>query len=296
MTDKTDHVAATLNVLRAAHPDDVKRYDTDTLRRHFVMEHVVEPDEIYMTYSLYDRLIYGGVEPVDRPVGLPVPPQLKADYFLERRELGVINIGPGSGYVEVDDTRYQLGSHDAVYVGRGHRQVIFGSDKPDSPAAFFFASAPAHRSYATQVVSITPRQGALQANSFDAGSADECNARKINQLIVSNVLAEGPCQLQMGLTQIKPGSAWNTMPAHTHDRRVEVYFYFDLPGANAVAHFMGEPDQTRVIWMHDRQAVISPEWSIHSGAGTSGYSFIWAMGGENLDYADMDTLSPNQLK
>lgn len=291
-TDSTTKVNC--NVLRAAHPDDVRHYDTELLRRHFVMETVMRPGEVCMTYSLYDRIAYGGIVPVESCIELPNIPQLKADYFLERREIGVVNIGAGVAVVEVDSDRYELHPDEAIYIGRGKRSVTFSSVDSGHPAMLYFASAPAHKAYKTQIVSISGRAGTLSSNSFDAGSQSDCNERRINQLIVNNVLEEGPCQLQMGLTQIKPGSVWNTMPAHTHDRRVEVYMYYDTAGA--VAHFMGEPSQTRVIWMDECQAVMSPEWSIHSGVGTGCYKFIWAMAGENLDYTDMDTISPEELR
>ena len=282
-------------VMRACHPDDVKKYDTDQLRSHFMMPKVMEEDKINLTYSMYDRLIFGGTIPVNKTVVLETIDPLKAEYFLERRELGVINIG-GDGIVSVDGKDYELHFKDALYVGRGNKNVTFRSKNPANPAKFYINSTPAHKEYKTQLITIDGRKGSLKANSFAAGKMEDSNDRVINQLIVANVLQEGPCQLQMGLTELKPGSVWNTMPAHTHDRRVEAYFYFNVPEGNAICHLMGEPQQERLIWMHNEQAVMAPEWSIHAAAGTSNYMFIWGMGGENLDYGDMDKVSYTEMK
>lgn len=281
-------------VMRACHPDDVKHYDTEQLRSHFMMPKVMEENVINLTYSMYDRLIFGGVIPTTE-IELETIDPLKAEYFLERRELGVINIG-GDGIVSVDGKEYELHFKDALYVGRGNKKVTFRSKNPASPAKFYLNSTPAHKTYKTQLVTIDGRKGSIKANVIKAGSMEESNDREINQLIVSNVLQEGPCQLQMGLTELKPGSVWNTMPAHTHDRRVEAYFYFNVPEGNAILHLMGEPREERLIWLHDQQAVMSPEWSIHAAAGTSNYMFIWGMGGENLDYGDMDKIKYLDMK
>ena len=279
----------------ACHPQDVKHYDTDMLRDRFLMEKVMAPDEINVTYSMYDRLIFGGAVPVNKELVLETIDPLKAEYFLERRELGVINIG-GEGIVTVDGKAYTLNFKEALYVGRGNKKVTFKSKDASKPAKFYINSTPAHKAYKTQLITIDGRKGSLKANSFPAGKMEESNDRVINQLIVSNVLEEGPCQLQMGLTELKPGSVWNTMPAHTHSRRVEAYFYFNVPEGNAICHFMGEPQQNRVIWMQTQQAVMSPEWSIHAAAGTSNYMFIWGMGGENLDYGDMDKVTYTEMR
>lgn len=279
----------------ACHPQDVKKYDTDMLRDRFLMEKVMAPDEINVTYSMYDRLIFGGAVPVTKELVLETIDPLKAEYFLERRELGVINIG-GEGIVTVDGKEYTLNFKEALYVGRGNKKVTFKSKDASKPAKFYINSTPAHKAYKTQLITIDGRKGSLKANSFAAGKMEESNDRVINQLIVSNVLEEGPCQLQMGLTELKPGSVWNTMPAHTHSRRVEAYFYFNVPEGNAICHFMGEPQQNRVIWMQNEQAVMSPEWSIHAAAGTSNYMFIWGMGGENLDYGDMDKVTYTEMR
>lgn len=282
-------------IMRAVHPEDFKNYDTSRLRSHFMMPTVMVQDKINLTYSMYDRLIFGGVVPVEKTMALETIDPLKADYFLERRELGVINVG-GPGVVTVDGKAYELNFKDALYVGRGNKEVTFASRDAANPAKFYINSTPAHKAYKTQLVTIDGRKGSIKANSFAAGKMEESNDRVINQLIVSNVLEEGPCQLQMGLTELKPGSVWNTMPAHTHDRRVEAYFYFNVPEGNAICHLMGEPQENRLIWLHNEQAVMSPEWSIHAAAGTSNYMFIWGMGGENLDYGDMDKVTYLEMK
>lgn len=282
-------------IMRACHPDDVKKYDTEQLRSRFTMQKVMEQDVINLTYSMYDRIIFGGVIPVKETVVLETIDPLKAEYFLERRELGVINVG-GDGIVTVDGKEYELHFKDALYVGRGKKNVTFRSKDASRPAKFYMNSTPAHKEYKTQLITIDGRKGSLKANSFAAGKMEDSNDRVINQLIVNNVLDEGPCQLQMGLTELKPGSVWNTMPAHTHDRRVEAYFYFNVPEGNAICHLMGEPQEERLIWLHNEQAVMSPEWSIHAAAGTSNYMFIWGMGGENLDYGDMDKVTYLEMK
>ena len=284
-------------VQTACHPQDVKHYDTELLRSRFMMDKVMAPDEINVTYTLYDRLIYGGAMPVNKTLKLEVFRELGPEitYFLERRELGVINIG-GEGIVTVDGKEYTLKFKDALYVGRGKQKVTFKSKDSSNPAKFYINSATAHKEYKTQLITIDGRKGSLKANSFAAGKLEESNDRVINQLIVNNVLEEGPCQLQMGLTELKPGSVWNTMPCHTHDRRVEAYFYFNVPEGNAICHLMGEPQENRLIWLHNEQAVMSPEWSIHAAAGTSNYMFIWGMGGENLNYGDMDKWNYLEMK
>lgn len=282
-------------MLVACHPDDVKRYDTEQLRSHFMMPEVMTKDKITLTYSMYDRLVYGGVVPVTKTVVLETIDPMKAEYFLERRELGVINTG-GTGIVSVDGKDYELNFKDALYVGRGKKNVTFRSKNASEPAKFYINSTPAHKEYKTQLITIDGRKGSIKANCIKAGSMEESNDRVINQLITNNVLQEGPCQLQMGLTELKPGSVWNTMPAHTHTRRVEAYYYFNVPEGNAICHLMGEPQENRLIWLHNEQAVMSPEWSIHAAAGTSNYMFIWGMGGENLDYGDMDKVQYLEMK
>lgn len=291
MTAETNY-----QIIRACHPDDVKHYDTDQLRSHFLMTKVMEPDVINLTYTLYDRLIYGGVIPVSKTVELETIDPLKAEYFLQRRELGVINTGGGVGIVNVDGKDYELNFKDALYVGQGNKKVTFRSKDPQNPAKLYINSTPAHKHYKTQLVTIDGRKGSIKANCMHAGSLAESNDRIINQLIVNNVLEEGPCELQMGLTELQTGSVWNTMPAHTHDRRVEAYYYFNMPEGNRICHIMGEPQENRLIWMDSEQAVISPEWSIHCAAGTSNYMFVWGMGGENLDYGDMDKVAVPDMR
>lgn len=279
----------------ACHPEDVRHYDTETLRSRFMMPEVMVADEIRLTYSLYDRFIFGGAVPVTKPLTLETIDPLKAPYFLYSRELGIINIG-GEGIVTVDGKDYVLKFREALYVGRGNKDVIFKSKDAAHPAKFYLNSATAHKAYKTQLITIDGRKGSLKANSFAAGSMEDSNDRVINQLIVNNVLEEGPCQLQMGLTELKPGSVWNTMPAHTHSRRIEAYFYFNVTEGNMICHFMGEPQQERILWLANEQAVMSPEWSIHAAAGTSNYMFIWGMAGENLDYGDMDKIPYTEMR
>jgi 4-deoxy-L-threo-5-hexosulose-uronate ketol-isomerase len=284
-----------VNIQRACHPADVKNYDTAQLRERFTMPVVMTQDKVTVTYSMYDRLIFGGVVPVTKTVVLETIDPIKSEYFLEHRELGVINTG-GDGIVTVDGKEYELHFKDALYVGRGNKEVTFRSKDASNPAKFYLNSTTAHKAYKTQLITIDGRKGSIKANSFAAGKMEESNDRVINQLIVNNVLEEGPCQLQMGLTELKPGSVWNTMPCHTHDRRVEAYYYFNVPEGNAICHLMGEPQETRVVWLHNEQAIMSPEWSIHAAAGTSNYMFIWGMGGENLNYGDMDKIQYLEMK
>ncbi len=271
----------------ASHPMDVKSYDTDRLRSEFLISPVMEDDTINLVYSLFDRFIAGGAVPKSKELKLETIDPLKADYFLQRREMGVINVG-GAGNIEVDGMKFELNKKDALYIGRGSKNVVFRSDNMDNPAHFYINSAPAHTSYPTILITKD------DADIVDLGSMEESNARTIYKLIVNTVV--DVCQLQMGMTELKPGSVWNTMPAHSHNRRMEVYFYFDIPKGQAVSHFMGEPNETRHIWLHNEEAAISPSWSIHSGAGTSNYIFIWGMAGENLDYGDMDGVSIIDLR
>ncbi len=271
----------------AANPQDFKSYDTERIRKDFLIEQVFENDKINMVYTMYDRFIVGGAKPVSKTLRLETIDVLKAPNFLHRRELGIINVG-GPGTVKVGNKEYNLKFKEALYVGSGDHEVTFSSDDAANPAKFYFNSAAAHTSYPTKHITLK------DANIIKAGSLEESNARTINQLIVKETVKV--CQLQMGLTELEPGSVWNTMPAHTHNRRMEAYFYFNIPEKQAVCHYMGEPQETRHIWLHNEQAVISPEWSIHSGSGTSNYMFIWGMAGENLDYGDMDVITPQALK
>ncbi len=279
----------------ACHPEDVKHYDTETLRSRFLMEKVMVADEINLTYSMYDRFVFGGAVPVTKELTLETFDALKAPYFLFNRELGVINIG-GAGIVTVDGKEYELNFKEALYVGRGNESVTFKSKDASNPAKFYINSALAHKEYKTQWITIDGRKGSLKANSMAAGKMEESNDRVINQLIVTNVLEEGPCQLQMGLTELKPGSVWNTMPAHIHSRRMETYLYFNVPEGNMICHLMGEPQEERLVWMSNEQAITAPEWSIHAAAGTSNYMFIWGMAGENLDYGDMDKIPYTEMR
>ncbi|UKJ07447.1 5-dehydro-4-deoxy-D-glucuronate isomerase [Solitalea lacus] len=268
-------------------PEEVKEMNTTQLRDKFLIENIFEIDSIRMTLSHYDRYIAGGVMPVNQSVTLSNPDSLKAGYFLERRELGIINVG-GKGTVVADGVAYELEYKEALYIGQGTKEVIFSSSNPQQPAKFYINSAPAHQTFPTKKVS------RKDAEVVELGSTATSNHRVINKLIVNSVLPT--CQLQMGMTELKSGSVWNTMPAHVHDRRMEVYFYFEVPENQSVCHFMGQTDETRHIWMQNEQAVISPNWSIHSGAGTSNYTFIWGMAGENLDYGDMDHCSITDLR
>jgi len=271
----------------ATNPTDFKSYDTERLRKDFLIEKVFEKDQINLVYTMYDRFIVGGAFPVDKMLKLETIDPLKSPNFLHRRELGIINVG-GIGKVKVGDKEYTLKFKEALYVGSGSHEVTFSSNNAAEPAKFYINSAPAHTSYPTKLITMK------DANVLNLGSLEESNARTVNQLIVKETVQI--CQLQMGLTELKPGSVWNTMPAHTHDRRMEAYFYFNVPSNQAVCHYIGKPQESRHIWMHNEQAVLSPEWSIHSGAGTSNYMFIWGMGGENLDYNDMDKVMPKDLK
>lgn len=291
-----------IKIQLACHPDDVKHYDTERLRKSFLMERVMAADEINLTYALYDRMIYGGVMPVNQVLKLETFNELKAEHFLDRRELGVINIG-GNGVVTVDGVEYALNFKEALYVGCGKKEVTFRSLDAACPAKFYVNSAPAYKEYVTQLIttdkSADPSKYAF-AQSDRYGKMEDSNDRIVNQLIVNPVLSRveggGTCQLQMGLTELQPGSVWNTMPAHTHTRRMEAYFYFNVPAGNAVCHLMGEPTQQRLVWMQNEQAITSPEWSIHSAAGTSNYMFIWGMCGENLNYADKDEIAYTEMR
>ncbi len=271
----------------ASHQDDAKHYDTETLRKHYLVENVMVADEINMVYSMFDRIIAGGAMPVHEALELTAPDVLRADCFTQRREVGVINVG-GAGTVTVGDEKFELGFKEALYISRGEHKVIFESVNASNPAKFYFNSATAHKE--TRNMKVTKKDAVV----MNLGSLEDSNQRTINRLLVSEVVP--CCQLQMGMTELKPGSTWNTMPAHTHDRRMEVYFYFELPEDAAVCHLMGQPQETRHIWMHNEQAVISPQWSIHAACATHNYTFIWGMCGENQDYNDMDACATVDLK
>ena len=271
----------------AAHPADVKGYDTQRLRNDFLVKGLFVADEVNMVYTMYDRLIVGGAAPVKEALELEAIDPLKAPFFLHRRELGIFNVG-GDGIVEIDGVAFELEYKTALYLGKGDRQVVFKSKDASKPAHFYFNSAPAHTTFPDRKIT------KADADKLELGGLETCNRRIVNRMIVSQVIQT--CQLQMGMTELQTGSVWNTMPAHTHSRRMEAYFYFEVPQGQAVCHFMGEPQETRHIWMGNEDAVISPTWSIHSAAATSNYTFIWGMGGENLDYDDMDKCNADELR
>lgn len=271
----------------AVSPNEGKQMDTASLRSNFLIENLFQDDHVNLTLSHFDRYIVGGAAPKSQKLAMPNPENLKANYFLERRELGIINVG-GKGTVTADGEKYELDYKEALYLGKGIKEVFFESTDANNPAKFYLNSAPAHHTFPSKKIT------KADAEIVELGSMETANHRIINKLIVNSVVKT--CQVQMGMTELKAGSVWNTMPAHTHDRRMEAYFYFEIPENQSVCHFMGQPQETRHIWMQNEQAVISPSWSIHSGAGTSNYSFIWGMAGENLDYGDMDHCSINELK
>lgn len=270
----------------AIHPEHGNNLDTTQLRKHFLIENLFVDNMIRLVYTHYDRLIVGGAKPVQSEVVLEPFDTLKANYFLERRELGIINVG-GGGIVKVDGETFTLQNKEALYVSKGVQRVSFQS-QPGQQALFYFNSAPAHQAYPTKKITFK------EAETVELGSIQNANKRTIRKLLVNSVLPT--CQLQMGLTDLAEGSVWNTMPPHTHDRRMEAYFYFNISEGNVVCHFMGEPTETRHLWVKNNEAVISPPWSIHSGSGTSNYSFIWGMAGENMDYSDMDAVKPTELR
>jgi len=271
----------------ATHPADAKNYDTNRLRDEYLVQNMMEEGNVNLTYSQYDRLIVGGAVPTNEPLKLETIDPLKSEYFLERRELGIVNVG-GKGRVSVDGEVYELEYKEALYVGKGNKEIVFDSSDAASPAHFYLNSAPAHEVFPTVKI------GREDAIVIELGEAKNSNRRTLNKLIVSDTIKTN--QLQMGMTELHPGSVWNTMPAHTHSRRMEAYFYFEVPSDQAICHFMGDPKETRHIWMANEEAVFSPTWSIHSAAGTSNYTFIWGMGGENLDYGDMDICQTNDLR
>lgn len=276
-----------IEVRYAAHPDDVRHWDTDRLRREHLVSAVFQDNAVTMVYSLYDRMVAGGAKPAGEALKLEPVDEVKAAFFLHRRELGVFNVG-GPGRVTAGGAEYALEYKEALYLGCGDREVTFESSDAANLALFYFNSAPAHRNYPDRKVT---KKDCITA---EMGSAEAANHRIINKMIVREVLET--CQLQMGMTELKPGSVWNTMPPHTHGRRMEVYFYFEVPDGSVVCHFMGQPSETRHIWMKNNEAVISPQWSIHSATATSNYTFIWGMAGENLDYGDQDFLKQTDLR
>ncbi|MGU3575235.1 5-dehydro-4-deoxy-D-glucuronate isomerase [Brucellaceae bacterium C25G] len=276
-----------VDVRHNVHPEMARGLDTQGLRHHFLIDALFVPDQVKMTYSHIDRLIVAGIMPQKASVKLPTPKAVGQENFFDAREGGIINVG-GSGKVIVAGTTYELSGEVALYIGRSSRDIQFISDDASHPAKFYMVSAPAHKDLPTQLVD------ASRANKLDLGDQATANQRTIYQFLHPDVIET--CQLTMGMTRMAAGSVWNTMPAHTHDRRSEVYLYFGLPEGQRVFHFMGEPEQTRHLIVGNDEAVLSPSWSIHSGAGTSAYTFIWAMAGDNKNFTDMDHLKIEDLK
>jgi 4-deoxy-L-threo-5-hexosulose-uronate ketol-isomerase len=276
-----------LKIINSVHPDDFKSYQTASIRERFLIDNIVQPDEINCVYTHYDRMIVGAAYPVNKSVELQNYPNLRAKYFLERREIGIINVA-GDGEVIVDGQTFNVNKLDCLYAGKGVKDVAFLSKDPQRPAVFYILSAPAHTSYPTTLLT---NASAAKVHIGDGATA---NKRTINKYIHLDGIKS--CQLVMGLTILHEGSIWNTMPPHTHDRRMEAYFYFDLPDGQKIFHYMGEGDETRHIAVNNYEAVVSPPWSIHAGSGTASYSFIWGMAGENLDYTDMDAIAILDIK
>ena len=280
-----------MDIRYSANQRDFKRYTTEEIRGEFLIENLYKKDEVVAVYSHVDRMVTLGCMPVEEVVsiskGIDVWANFGTDYFLERREIGIFNIG-GAGKIKADGEVFEMGYKDCLYITKGTKEVTFESNSPDAPAKFYMVSAPAHTSYKTTFIPIE------KAAKKPLGSMETSNKRVINQFIHPDVLKT--CQLSMGMTVLESGSVWNTMPAHTHERRMEVYMYFEVPENQVVFHMMGEGTETRHIVMQNEQAVISPSWSIHSGAGTSNYTFIWAMGGENQAFDDMDNIATTDLR
>ncbi len=276
-----------MKIVHQVHPEDFARYNTAQIREKFLLDKLVQPDAIINVYTHYDRMICGAVNPVSKSIALPTYDALKSDYFLERRELGVVSIA-GKGSVTVDGEVIPMDKLDCLYIGKGKREVVFSSDAPDHAAKFILFSCSAHQEYPTRLMR------PAEATPTEMGSAETANQRVINKYIHAEGLKS--CQLVLGVTNFKPGSLWNTMPPHTHDRRMEVYFYFDLPEKQRIIHFMGEATETRHMFIANEEAIVSPAWSIHSGVATSSYSFIWAMAGENMSFTDMDFIDITTLK
>ncbi|MGX4609802.1 5-dehydro-4-deoxy-D-glucuronate isomerase [Priestia sp. JNUCC 25] len=271
----------------ANHPEDMKKYTTEKLRNQFLVKKIFENDQVNLTYTHVDRMIFGGITPVKEKLSISLSKELGVNYFLERREMGVINIG-GEGIMIVDGIEYDMKCRDGLYIGKGTKEVYFRSKDINNPAKFYINSVPAHHMYPTVKIDIN------NIEPLRLGEPSQLNQRAIYQYIHPNVCQS--CQLQLGLTMLEAGSAWNTMPCHTHERRMEVYLYFDMAPETRIFHFMGEPSETRHLVIKNEQAAISPSWSIHSGVGTSNYTFIWGMCGENITYDDMDAVKMEDLK
>ena len=287
----------TMELRTAASPRDVKHYTTERLREEFLIDDLFTPDVIKLVYSHIDRIITGSAVPVKDKLVLTAGDELRAKYFCERRELGVINIG-GDGVITIDGKEYHVSHKEGMYIGMGAKDISFASDSASTPAKFYLNSAPAHKTYPTVLIKPEGKEeeGVVivkDCNKVELGSLETANHRTICKYILPGQVES--CQLEMGMTKLEPGSVWNTMPCHTHDRRMEVYLYFDMPEDALVMHYMGEPTETRHIVMRNEQAVISPSWSIHSGCGTQAYTFIWGMVGENQDFDDMDDVAMKDL-
>jgi len=276
-----------LKILHSVHPEDFKAYQTERIRDQFLLSNLVQADTINCVYTHYDRMIVGAANPVNKTLEIENYPNLRADYFLQRREIGIINIA-GDGEVIADGKAYSVKKLDCLYIGKGVKSVSFKSSNASSPAVFYLLSCPAHAVYPTTLMT---NEGATKVN---LGHSSTANERIINKYIYSDGIQS--CQLVMGLTILATGSVWNTMPSHVHDRRMEAYFYFDVTPGSRIFHYMGEGQQTRHILVDNNEAVVSPPWSIHSGSGTASYSFIWGMAGENLDYTDMDPLPVEDIR
>jgi len=280
-----------MDIRYSANQKDFKRYTTDEIRNEFLIEELFIPDTVKAVYSHVDRMVTFGCMPVKETVplnkGIDVWHNFGTEYILQRREIGIFNVG-GAGSIVADGVTYELGYKDCLYITMGTKEVLFKSNDSNKPAKFYMVSAPAHKPCTTKLITIR------EANKVPCGDMKTSNKRTINQFIHPDVLET--CQLSMGMTALEPGSVWNTMPAHTHERRMEVYFYFEVPENEVVFHMMGEPQETRHVLMHNEQAIISPSWSIHAGCGTANYTFIWAMGGENKTFDDMDNIKNTELK
>lgn len=276
-----------MKVIHQVHPSDFATYTTSQIREKFLLENLVVPDKIEVVYTHYDRMIVGAANPVNTKLELGTYEQLKSEHFLSRREIGIVNIG-GNGSVMVDNEKFDMEKQDCLYVGKGKQKVVFSSSNKSNPAKFILFSCPAHQEYPTRLMKPS------EALPAELGSLDNNNHRVINKYIHPDGIRS--CQLVMGVTNFKAGSIWNTMPPHLHDRRMEAYFYFDVAEGQRVIHFMGEPTETRHMFLNNEQAILSPSWSIHSGVATSNYSFIWAMAGENMAFTDMDPVSLQSLK
>ena len=286
-----------MEVRTAASPKDVKHYTTDRLREEFLIQDLFKPGEIKLVYSHIDRIITGAAVPVE-PLTLTAGAELRANYFLERREIGIINVG-GKGTVTVDGKVYPLDYKDGMYIGKGAEDIVFASIDGAEPAKFYLNSAPAHTSYPTVAIKMEGEASEdtviiKDENKVELGCLEESNHRVINKYILPGQVES--CQLVMGMTALKPGSVWNTMPCHTHDRRMEVYLYFEMPEDAFVMHYMGEPQETRHLVVRNEEAVISPSWSIHAGSGSRAYTFIWGMVGENQEFTDMDAVENKELR